>query len=316
MLSPASIKDLSRMAGGGFFPEPVLTRAHFSFFHGLSAIQNPRLFETSVAIKRFSVGRFADVCRFNPADDILAAFHMPNVIGLSRDANVRGQQEELIDKIATAALSHAGIMMLLGVMREQLGDHYYHCLRTGVILCSLQDRFDPANALSTRTLALIGTLHDVGKLEVPGELLSHPGKLTLEQTEAMKRHNEAGRRILTPFHEDFPHLGNIVVFHHPDQRTGFDRRSTARRLEPGKIVSEQRSNEDRRSGDRRSSNPDIRRAGMLLRMADSYDALASWRTYRNALIPADEVNGIMRAAFSTYGEVVDYLFGEFPCPKG
>jgi len=56
-------------------------------------------------------------------------------------------------------------------------------------------------------------LHDVGKLAVPDAVLMKPGKLTDEEWELMRRHSEAGLRILS----EIPFLDralDVVVHHH------------------------------------------------------------------------------------------------------
>jgi PAS domain S-box-containing protein/putative nucleotidyltransferase with HDIG domain len=60
---------------------------------------------------------------------------------------------------------------------------------------------------------MAGLIHDLGKISVPAEILSKPGKLTNFEFEIIKSHPEVGYNILKPI--DFPWpIATIVVQHH------------------------------------------------------------------------------------------------------
>lgn len=62
-------------------------------------------------------------------------------------------------------------------------------------------------------LALVASLHDIGKIGVNEDILLKPGKLTREEFEIMKTHTEKGYRIINASSE----LGNVakcVLTHH------------------------------------------------------------------------------------------------------
>lgn len=58
-----------------------------------------------------------------------------------------------------------------------------------------------------------GTLHDIGKIVVPPELLNKTGELTDEECELIKRHSEAGYHILKSV-DDYAVLAEDVLYHH------------------------------------------------------------------------------------------------------
>ena len=66
------------------------------------------------------------------------------------------------------------------------------------------------------------TLHDIGKVTIPDNILLKPGKLTTEETETMQTHSLKGREIIDNLISDFglEHfeyvnvLRNIVEYHH------------------------------------------------------------------------------------------------------
>lgn len=58
-----------------------------------------------------------------------------------------------------------------------------------------------------------GFLHDVGKIELPSEILNKPGKLTEEEWVLMKHHTIAGDEIVSKL--DFPwDIRPLVRSHH------------------------------------------------------------------------------------------------------
>jgi putative two-component system response regulator len=63
------------------------------------------------------------------------------------------------------------------------------------------------------TVLRAGTIHDIGKIGIPGELLSKPAKLMPYEYAQIKTHSEAGYQIL----KDIPLLlpvAKIILQHH------------------------------------------------------------------------------------------------------
>jgi len=101
-----------------------------------------------------------------------------------------------------------------------------------------------------------GLLHDIGKIRVPAEIINKPGKLTDEEYNVIKIHPVTGYRILESISDD----GFIAIatkFHHER----YDGKGY-----PNGLVGER--------------IPEVAR---ILGVADAYDAMASNRSYRDAL---------------------------------
>ncbi|MGG5461369.1 sensor domain-containing diguanylate cyclase/phosphohydrolase [Clostridium sp. B9] len=62
-------------------------------------------------------------------------------------------------------------------------------------------------------LCKLAKLHDIGKVGIPIEILSKPGKLTNEEFEIIKTHSEKGYRIAM-FNPDIEHLAQGILAHH------------------------------------------------------------------------------------------------------
>ena len=106
-----------------------------------------------------------------------------------------------------------------------------------------------------------GLLHDVGKIRIPDEIINKPGKLTDEEFNLIKIHPVAGYHILRGISED-DFMAIAAKYHHER----YDGKGYPNGLAGEKI-------------------PEVAR---ILAVADSYDAMASNRSYRNAL-PQDVV---------------------------
>lgn len=116
-------------------------------------------------------------------------------------------------------------------------------------------------------LRVAGLIHDVGKAEIPGEILSKPGKLSAAEYGLVKTHARAGFEILSGI--DFPWpVANIVLQHHERlDGSGY----------PGGLAGDEIMEEAR-----------------ILAVADVAEAMASHRPYRPSLgadAALDEIMG-------------------------
>ncbi len=62
-------------------------------------------------------------------------------------------------------------------------------------------------------LALLATLHDVGKMAIPEEILSKAGLLSPEEWKIMKNHPIIGHRIIQAI-PDLTHIAEAILAHH------------------------------------------------------------------------------------------------------
>ena len=62
-------------------------------------------------------------------------------------------------------------------------------------------------------LALLVSLHDIGKISISQEILNKPGKLNEEEWEKIKKHPETGYHIALSTGE-FAHIAEEILAHH------------------------------------------------------------------------------------------------------
>lgn len=108
-------------------------------------------------------------------------------------------------------------------------------------------------------IGLGAILHDIGKMMVPHEILTKPGRLKPEEYTEMKKHTEYGFEILRR-QDDLSLLTAHCAFQHHERcdGTGYPRKLKDQEIHPyAKIIA----------------------------ICDVYDALTSNRVYRNAMLP-------------------------------
>jgi PAS domain S-box-containing protein/putative nucleotidyltransferase with HDIG domain len=105
-------------------------------------------------------------------------------------------------------------------------------------------------------IRMAGVVHDIGKISVPAEILSKPGKLTKKEFELIKDHPQTGYDILKDVEFPWP-IATIILQHHEKMDgSGY----------PQELKGEEISLEAR-----------------ILAVADVVEAIASYRPYRPAL---------------------------------
>ena len=101
-----------------------------------------------------------------------------------------------------------------------------------------------------------GLLHDVGKIRVPEDIINKPGKLTNEEYELIKIHPVTGYHIIKDIYDDKTIALGVKYHHERYDGKGYPSGLTEKNI------------------------PEIAR---ILGVADTYDAMASNRSYRRAL---------------------------------
>lgn len=129
-----------------------------------------------------------------------------------------------------------------------------HCNRTGNLALRLSIGLGLANE-RVNDLLFASKIHDIGKIQVPTEVLNKPGIYNAEDFEIMKQHSAQGYELIR---EGVSEREAQIVLQHHEKCNGS---GYPNRLTKEEILLEAR----------------------ILAVADAYDALTSTRPYRGAL---------------------------------
>jgi len=110
-------------------------------------------------------------------------------------------------------------------------------------------------------IRVAGLLHDIGKVDVSGEILRKAANLTTEEREEINKHPEQGARILSSVGSVLKEVVPIVMAHH-----------------------EYFSNHDHRRNETLKGG-EIPLGARILAVADSFDAMTTDRPYRKGMPP-------------------------------
>jgi len=138
----------------------------------------------------------------------------PAIIGLMQDISEKRRAEEQIRhyvaQLETAFMSTVGVVTTLSEMRDPYtAGHERRVAEIGVAI-GAELGFD---ARRLDGLRAAGYLHDVGKITVPAEILSKPGKLSAIEFSLIQGHAQAAYDVLKDV--DFPWpVAQIALQHH------------------------------------------------------------------------------------------------------
>ena len=144
---------------------------------------------------------------------------------------------------------------------------FKHCIDVATMGILVAQKLNLAQK-DVEAIALAGILHDLGKTQIPNEILNKPGKLTNEEFKTIQQHPVFGYHIIKD-NKDLPEFAKTgILFHHEKvDGTGY----------PLKLTSEK-----------------ISLSGKLLTVVDVYDALVTKRPYRDEIIePASAIEMMM-----------------------
>jgi len=108
----------------------------------------------------------------------------------------------------------------------------------------------------TQSMFLAAMFHDIGKLGVPGNILSKPGPLTMDEWEVMKLHPTIGANIVSSQHETAHVAPTIYAHQEKYDGTGYPDGLQGKEIPLG---------------------------ARILTVADAYQAMTENRVYRPAL---------------------------------
>lgn len=121
-------------------------------------------------------------------------------------------KDQRLEKSGTAAIEALAHM-------SNLRDPYTgnHETRVGLLAAAIGEEMKLSEAVC-ETLKICGSVHDIGKISVPIDILSRPGKLTSPEFEIVKAHAEHGYHILSRI--ELPQPAAMVAYQHHERLDG------------------------------------------------------------------------------------------------
>ena len=181
----------------------------------------------------------------------------PAILSFLKDITGRKLAEASLQQTLDSLQKAVGATIQVMVSAVEMRDPYTagHQLRVANLACAIatemglpQDKIDG--------IRMAGSIHDIGKLSIPAEILSKPTKLTNNEFALIKEHPLSGYEMLKDVESPWP-LAQVVYQHHERM----DGSGYPRNLKGDEIIMEAR----------------------IMAVADVVEAMASHRPYRAGL---------------------------------
>ena len=161
---------------------------------------------------------------------------------------------------------------MLHSMRQFDDLTYVHSVNVALI-ASILGQWLKFSEKDIRILTISGLLHDIGKIMIPNEILTKPGKLTVAEYNIMKQHVNFGYEKVKNQNIDIRIKEACLLHHEKCDGTGY----------PFGLKSDH-----------------IPAVAKIIAIADVYDAMTSARVYRGALCPFEVIDTMYKDAFTKF----------------
>ena len=194
---------------------------------------------------------------------------------------------DVVDELVDTLSDEASAFVHIAGIKSYDDYTYHHSLSVAVLSIAIAKSL----GLPEDEQKLIGRsamLHDIGKTLVPVELINKPGKLTDEEFKIIQQHPSLGYEYLVKMNVGDERIWPGVLYHHE--------KLDGRGYPTGK------------QGD------DLPLISKIIAIADVYDAVTSYRSYRKPMPPTDAMELIMSETGFDYDIVVAFMEKIEPYP--
>ena len=156
---------------------------------------------------------------FNCAPNIADDGHVDSFVGIFKDVtDLRRSEVELKKSYEKLQLALSGTISVISLIVESRDPYTAGHQRNVAELASAIARELGLPEDRVKMIHMAGLIHDIGKINVPAEILSRPGKLTAGEFALIKSHPETGYNILNKV--DFPGPIAQIVYQHHEKMDG------------------------------------------------------------------------------------------------
>ena len=138
----------------------------------------------------------------------------PAIIGMLQDISEKKRAKEAIQhyiaQLKTAFMSTVEVATILSEMRDPYTAGHERRVAQIAVAIGAELGFDESRQ---EGLKVAGSLHDVGKIIIPSEILSKPGKLSTIEFQLIQGHTQAGYDVLKDVEFPWP-VAQVALQHH------------------------------------------------------------------------------------------------------
>ena len=220
------------------------------------------------------------------------AFHLNLSLGIAAKEDQDTDLSEVIkaagdqmyqSKLLVKKSSHSAVLeSIKATMLEKSHETEEHAERLVTLSGEIGRKLN-LNQSDMDHLALLATLHDIGKVGISDQILNKPGKLNEAEWIEMRKHPEIGYRIAASSC-DLASIAEYILCHHERW--------------------------DGAGYPQRISGTDIPLLSRIIAVVDAYDAMTQDRPYRKAMKKRDTLDEIERNAGTQFDPDIVDLFRE------
>ena len=192
------------------------------------------------------------------------------------------KMEELADESIDRFVDQPTVINQLQLVRRQDEYTFQHSINVSII-AGIIGKWMGYKSHELRQLVLTGLLHDIGKTQIPLEVLNKPGKLTPDEMAIMKQHTAYGYNLLKNANVAPEVIMGALQHHERNDGTGY----------PLQL-----------------SRDKIHEYAKITAIADLYDAMTSNRVYQKKRTPFTVIEILAQEMFSALDPTICMVFLE------
>lgn len=185
------------------------------------------------------------------------------------------------DAIVESLQRNSSALLCMSHIKDKDDYLLEHSLNVAILMATFAQFLELEQEL-VHELAFAGMLHDVGKIEIPDEILNKPGKHTNEETEIMRCHVLRGVEIIENMADVSQTIHQVVAQHHEKlDGKGY----------PNQLSSSQ-----------------ISEFGRMIAIVDAYDAMTADRCYKKGMPATHALKILLKSAGTHFDEFLVQQF--------
>mgnify|MGYP003013403266 CR=1 FL=1 len=233
-----------------------------------------------------------------PFDSVIVKKRVQNTLGLYMNQKhlINVVYDQVYEKEENNNIMIQIMSNILGSRNSESREHILHIKTATEMMLRQLVKVTDAYPLTEADIALITTassLHDIGKIRIPEEILNKPGRLTDEEFRIMKTHSEIGASMIWDMH---------FLQDHPLVHTAWEICRWHHERWDGKGYPDGLKGEE------------IPISAQVVSIADVYDALTSERCYKKAFDHDTAMNMILDGQCGQFNPILLKCLRELSLP--